>query len=297
MNHLPKPDSPHPDWSRFLQALWDHGRDNPDAELVQRHLNNARLAEALSRTTERRDGPAFVRPSNLLSCARQAHLLLKGHDPEPLSVGLAPSFGIGHLIEAYTRAYLLSALPPGFALSFDTRVPLPSWWPKDHPRFADEGTNDFTIRVTDKWTASAYLDLPRVTMACVFDLKTAGMQPFNQHKRVRSLADKPDGFGYISQVTLYAAGHEAHQGEHVDAVLMVFNRNSPMQGVACRALDRGLRMMEEDRLRALIACARDGGDPGLEFMDRWGGEGAFYCNKYCSMREHCAATPVVRAEA
>lgn len=293
MNTLPKPEHPHPDWSRLLQAIWDHGRDNPCPDLIQVHLNNANLAAKLAGTAGRRGGPAFVRPSNLLSCARQAHLLLTGHEPEPLSTGLAPSFAIGHLVEAFTRAYLLSALPPGFGISFDSRVPLPTWWPKEHERFANEGTNDFTIRVVDKLTASAYLDLSRAEPACVFDLKTAGQMPYTQHTKARSLADKPDGFGYLSQVTLYAAGHEEHQGEQVDAVLMLFNRNSPMQGVACRLVDRGLRAMEERRLQDGIEAALAGRDPGLEFADRWGAQGAFYCKSYCSMRHHCQSTGVV----
>ena len=133
---LPAPTEPHPDWSRLLAAIWQHGLTNPDPEQVAIHVGNVHLLEKLVGTTQHKQYEPQVRPSALVSCQRQAFLFLQGHTPEPMSGGLAPSFAIGHLIEAMSRAFFYGALPPGFALTHDTQVPLPAWWPKGHPKFA-----------------------------------------------------------------------------------------------------------------------------------------------------------------
>lgn len=290
---LPIPPEPAPDWSRFLRDLWFHGLSAPDPELIARHVGNVHLLEALVGSAVRRDRrEAQVRPSSLLSCQRQAWLLLQGHEPEPMGQGLAPSFAIGHLIEAMTRAFLYGALPPGFALTHDTRVPLPGWWPTDHPKFADKGTNDFTIRVTDAALAAPYLDMSRSRPVCVFDLKTSGIPNVDKYARAKNLSDFPDGFGYNAQLTTYGAGSP----EPCDTVLMVFNRNSPMKGVVVRQLKDTERAEEEYRLRTGVEGAVAGRDPGLEFAERWGKAGGFYCESFCSMRHACKATPAPSLE-
>lgn len=288
----PIPPEPAPDWARFLRDLWFHGLTHPDPEQMQRHVGNVHLLDALVGTAVRKKREAQVRPSALLSCQRQAWLLLQGHEPEPMSQGLAPSFAIGHLIEAMTRAFLYGALPPGFALSHDTRVPLPSWWPTAHPSFAAKGTNDFTIRVTDRAMAAQYLDLERSRPVCMFDLKTSGIPAITKYAKEGNLSDSPDGFGYNSQLAVYGAGNP----EECDVCLMVFNRNSPMQGVVVRRLKDGERAEEAHRLATGFEMALANKDPGLEFQQRWGKSGKFYCDQFCSMREHCKATPVAYPE-
>lgn len=287
----PIPESPHPDWSRLLSALWAHGLNNPDPEQVAVHVGNVHLLEKLVATTQHRQHEPQVRPSALLSCQRQAFLFLQGNTPEPMSGGLAPSFAIGHLQEAMARAFFYGALPPGFSLTHDTAVPLPSWWPVDHPKFAKQGTNDFTIRVTDPALAAPYLDLERARPVCIFDYKTMGQIPYTTLSKCKSLADKPDGFGYNSQLTVYGDGSV----EPCDVALVGFNRNSPMQGIAVRKFGDGERAEEAHRLKTGFEMALAGVDPGLEFINRWGKQGGFYCESYCSMRHACRATPVPEA--
>lgn len=282
----PIPDAPHPDWARLLAALWSHGLNNPDPEQVQTHLRNVALLESIAQTTERRDEAAMVRPSSLLSCARQAYLLLQGHKPEPMSMGLAPSFAIGHLAEAFTRAFLFSALPPCFELLYDRPVPLPSWWP-DHEQFRQQGTNDFTIQVRPGMEAAARAFVDYGLPVCMFDCKTTGVPNIDKFARAKSLSDGPDGFGYNAQLTVYGAGNP----EPCETALLVFNRNSPMKGVVVRALKAGERAEEEARLRVGLEKAVAGVDPGMEFKVRWGKSGDFYCNNYCSMRHACQSTP------
>lgn len=289
-NHtLPPPTEPHPDWSRLIQALWDHGRLHPDPALVARHIGNVGLvANLVGAFEERTDEPPRIRPSSLLSCARQSYLFLKGYDPEPMPRGLSITFGIGHFVEAAGRVYLMGALPPGFEMTVNTQEPLPAWWPTEHPRFADKGSNDFKIWVSDPGLAAAYLDLNRAKMLCVGDFKTASSF---QVRRAADLADKPDGFGYLAQVATYGAG----QPQPCDTVLAVFNRNSPSQGLAARLVSPGTRGSEEYRIQRAFQCALTGRDPGREFLDRWGKAGQFYCDKqrgYCPMKEVCAETEV-----
>lgn len=283
----PIPESPHPDWSRFLAALWAHGQHNPDPEQVQKHLNNVKLLENIAQTTEQRNEPAAVRPSSLLSCQRQPYLLLKGHEPEPMSRGLAPSFAIGHLIEAMTRAYLFSALPDCFELLYDRPVPLPEWWPQ-HPRFRQQGTNDFTVQVRPGREEECAKYTQTGAPVCMFDMKTMGQIPFTTLSKCKSMSEKPDGFGYNAQLTVYGAGN----GAACETVLMGMNRNSPMQGVAVRRLSLTERAEEEYRIRTGLEKSIEGVDPGLEFAERWGKQGEFYCNQYCSLRGPCASTPV-----
>jgi hypothetical protein len=65
-----------------------------------------------------------------------------------------------------------------------------------------------------------------------------------------------------------------------------------MKGVVVRRLNDGERAEEVYRLNTGIQSAIAGTDPGLEFIERWGKSGAFYCESYCGMRHACKATPV-----
>jgi hypothetical protein len=290
---LPPPETPYPDWSRFIAALWDHGARNPDPAHVERHMAAADLLAKIKGSFEAREGRAYVRPSSLLSCARQTYLFLRGHEPEGMPRNIALTFAIGHIAEAAGRCYLSSALPPCFELSLDQPVPLPSWWPTGDARFAKTGTNDFMLRIVDPAAAALYLD-PETAgpPVCMGDFKTASSYQYDQMARAKSLADKPDPFGYTGQITVYGEGQG---GPKVTAaVLALFNRNSPSQPLVVRAVSAGVRQYEARRIEDAITGALAGVDPGRELLDRWGEKAHFYCGVegktgMCPLRSVCGS--------
>jgi hypothetical protein len=73
MTKLQRPDTPYPDWSRFLRDVWMHGMssDNINPLFVEQHVDNA--SSSIKESMIRRNEAQRVRPSAFLACARPTY--------------------------------------------------------------------------------------------------------------------------------------------------------------------------------------------------------------------------------
>lgn len=292
---LPAPTAPYPDWSRFLTAVLSHGlnvRHMQESILAQR-VNEA--APAIVEAMTRRNEAHAVRPSAFLACARQSFLLLNDdHEPTKMPDNIGSTFAMGHMLHEIHYAALFSALPEGFEAFVELPVDMPSWWPKGE-RFNQAGTVDCLIVVTDWTLAKAFLPEDTAPGRMLLDFKSMGGFSFRKHGKT-IFGEDPDGFGYVSQLATYSDTDKV-QCSDTGAILAGINRDSLTQPPKLRFIEPRVLQGEINRVKAALALAEEGTDPGEEFLERHGSEAYFYCGRgdkggYCPVREGCKARAV-----
>jgi hypothetical protein len=285
---LPKPDSPYPDWSRLLKAVWMHGMSvhNIDPRLVGEHVERASgsVIEAMTRRNE----VQRVRPSAFLACARQTYYAVQGETAGPMPDNIGPTFAVGHMLHELSYAAIKSALPVGFKAETEKEVSLPDWWPDDFNRFNQQGHVDMLITALDP---EGYLpkDAPEVMLV---DFKTMGGFSYKKHGKT-IWGEDPDAFGYLAQLAVYA---DALGVLESGALIAGINRDSLTQPLLPRYIEPKVLKEEARRVQAAIEMALAGDDPGEEFLVRHDRDAYFQCGRggragYCAFRDICRDNP------
>jgi len=285
-NPLPVPTVPHSIWPRFITAVYEHGKRNMAAHIYDEEVAQDMLATIMeSLRGPSPDAPRYVRPSGSLCCEFQTHAMINGVEPEPMPDDIGLTFALGHFLHWVAGEYMKAALPPGFKLELEKCKKL-DWG--THERLATEGHMDMVITVEDADLAMQYLD-PAAGDSCLTDFKTMGGYSYRKHC-TGDIDKAPDGFGYISQLSVYSEG-----GTNFDAcVLAGINRDVVGAPIACREVVPGILKREAQQVRRRIAGGLDGVEPKPEMRERWGKEADFYCGGgarkkkgYCPYRFHC----------
>jgi len=291
MKSLPLPNKPYPDWSRFIAALWDHGRKQTvmNKAIINSHTYRAQSAICGS-MTPREDEGTFVRPSGGLQCARYMHYIVRGETPDPMPEQIGMTFAVGHLLHEISYAAVRSGLPPCFSCEFEKPVDLPDWWP-EHEKFKQAGTVDLVISVCDELGAAEYIAQPAPAKMLV-DFKTMGGYSHREHKK-KMFGLEPDAFGYLAQLAVYADSLGVIDD---GAILAGINRDLLMQPLAPRLVTAEVLKAELVRVKAAILSALAGEDPGPAFHMIWGPRADFYCGRagkkgYCNFKRLCAEEP------
>ena len=285
---LPKPDSPYPDWSRLLKAIWMHGMSvhNIDPRLVGEHVERASssVVEAMTRRNE----VQRVRPSSFLACARQTYYAVQGEVAGPMPDNIGPTFAVGHMLHELSYAAVKSSLPVGFKAETEKEVNLPDWWPDDFNRFNQHGHVDMLITALDP---EGYLpvDAPKVMLV---DFKTMGGFSYKKHGKT-IWGEDPDAFGYLAQLAVYA---DALGVLESGALIAGINRDSLTQPLLPRYIEPKVLKEEARRVQAAIEMALAGDDPGEEFLVRHDRDAYFQCGRggragYCAFRDICRDNP------
>ena len=284
----------YPDWSRFIAAVWNHGRSvrNINVSLVESHVDAA--AESIKDSVIERNEARSIRPSSFLSCARHAYYFLQGEQAGDMPDEIGATFAVGHLLHELSYCAVKSAIPEGFKVSTEVPVPLPDWWPKQHEHFTSEGHVAMLIELTDPKKAEQYLPVAVVERQpkMLVDFKTMGGYGYRKHGKAIFDYD-PDGFGYISQLSTYAS---ALGVEEYGAIIAGINRDQLMAGLNARLVDASILKWNINRLKNNLKMALDGEDPGEEFIARHKSEANFYCGRggkpgYCPFKDVCRANP------
>ncbi len=283
---LPVPETPYPDWSRFLTAVWNHGMsvNNIDPACVKEHADNAR--ESIINSMSKRNEARTVRPSAFLGCARQTFYATNGYKAEPMPDNIGTTFAVGHLLHELSYAAIKSALPDGFEAEIEKEVELPVWWPKDDDRFNTKGHVDLVLHVKTE-EAEKYLDYTQPTSILV-DLKTMGGYSFKQHAK-KEFGEDPDGFGYLAQLAVYSDALGILEN---GALLAGINRDSLTQPLRPRLVRGETLVWELDRVQKAFRNALEGTDPGPEFLERHEKAAYFLCGRggrpgYCAFKDTC----------
>jgi hypothetical protein len=293
MNKLPV--EQYPDWSRFISAVWNHGRSvkNINPELVEAGVNAA--AESIKNSVVQRNEARTIRPSSFLSCARHAYFFLNGESAGEMPDEIGATFAVGHLLHELSYCAVKSGIPTGFKVSTEVPVELPDWWPKEHEKFSSKGHVDMLIEIEDEEEAKKYLPVAVVERQpkMLVDFKTMGGYGYRKHGKAVFDYD-PDGFGYISQLSTYAA---ALGVEEYGAIIGGINRDQLMRGLSTRLVDASILKWNINRLKDNLAMALKGEDPGEEFLLRHKSEANFYCGRggkpgYCPFKNICHETPL-----
>lgn len=285
---LPKPESPFPDWSRFLKAVWLHGMsvENADPVLVDQHVDNA--AKSIKGSMVQRNEAQRIRPSAFLACARQTYYAANGEQGGDMPSNIGSTFAVGHLLHELSYAAVEAAIPAGFKVETEKPVSLPDWWPDDYERFNQEGHVDMLVTAED---ADGWLpdDAPKVMLV---DFKTMGGFSFKKHGKT-IWGEDPDAFGYLAQLSVYA---DALGVIDNGAIIAGINRDSLTQPLLPRFIEPAALKAERDRVKVAIEMALEGSDPGEEFLIRHDRDAYFHCGRagkpgYCAFREQCNANP------
>jgi len=287
--HLPVPNKgPFPDWSRFLTAVWRHGRSRGVMSRALAEKHAFRATEPLIEAFTRSDSDARVRPSSFVTCAQQTYFMTQGMQPEPMPAEIPMTFAVGHFLHEVSFAAIAAGLPPGFEAEFEREVELPDWWPKDHLMYNTQGHIDIILRVTDWALAEDYID-PDIPEEIIVDLKTMGGYSWREHRK-KVFEHEADGFGYLTQLAIYADATGLIEG---GAILAGINRDLLMQPLAPRHITSELLYRELGRVKVAIEGAVKGIPAGPEFIERWNGDASFFCGTqgkkgYCGFKKQCA---------
>ena len=116
---LPVPETPYPDWARFIAAVWQHGMSvkHMDTERLAEHAETARKS-IISSMTQRNEART-VRPSAFLGCARQTYYATNGVKPDPMPDNIGTTFAVGHMLHEMSYAAFESVLPEGFEVEVE----------------------------------------------------------------------------------------------------------------------------------------------------------------------------------
>tara|TARA_R100000458_G_scaffold57662_2_gene64187 strand:- start:2314 stop:3207 length:894 start_codon:yes stop_codon:yes gene_type:complete len=284
-----------PDWSRFISAVWEHGRSvkNMQPKLADAHVYRA--VDGIKSSIVQRNESRYIRPSSFLSCARQAYFFLQGHDAGKMPDTIGSTFAVGHLLHELSYAAVLSAIPLGFKVHTEYEVALPEWWPHDHESFNNEGHVDMLIEIEDPALAAKYLpeEVIEASPKMLVDFKTMGGYSYRKHSKAIFDYD-PDGFGYVSQLSTYAS---ALGVEKYGAIIAGINRDQLQARLNTRLVAPEILQWNIERLKRNLEKAIAGQDPGVEFINRHKEEANFYCGKggkpgYCPFKQVCKETPV-----
>ena len=288
------PTESYPDWSRFIAAVWGHGRSvkNIDPELVEKHVDAA--AESVKDSVVQRNEARSIRPSAFLSCARHAYFFLQGEPAGEMPDEIGSTFAVGHLLHELSYCAVKSGIPAGFKVSTEVPVDLPDWWPKEHKSFSKHGHVDMLIEIEDAEEAKKYLPVAVVERQpkMLIDFKTMGGYGYRKHGKAIFDYD-PDGFGYISQLSTYAS---ALGVEEYGAIIAGINRDQLQARLNARLVDASILKWNINRLQENLKKAVEGVDPGEEFLVRHKSEAGFYCGRggkpgYCPFKDVCRANP------
>lgn len=286
--NLKPPLAPYPDWSRFLTAVWKHGRCRGviPRELITKHAYRAHDAIIESFTREGTDPQ--VRPSSFVACAQQTYYIAKEEVPEPMPAEIPMTFAMGHVLHEVSFAAIEAALPEGFSCEIEKEVTLPGWWPSDHPKFRDKGHIDLILHVDDWNLAKEYLDIDECDSILV-DLKSMGGYSWREHRK-KHFGYEPDGFGYLTQLAIYT---DAVGLQEQGALLAGINRDVLMSPLAPRRVPGKVLAKELERIKVAVNGAVKGTPAGPEFIERWGDDASFFCGTngrkgYCPFKLACA---------
>ena len=294
MNKLPTPEQQYPDWSRFIAAVWGHGRSvkHMNPELAEQGINRA--AESIKDSVCERNEARSLRPSSFLSCARQSYFFLAGEDSGNMPDEIGSTFAVGHLLHELSYAAVKSGLPKGFSAASEIQVSLPEWWPSHLNNASKHGHIDMLIQIDDEDEAKRYLPESVVERQpkMLVDFKTMGGYTYRKHSKAVFDYD-PDGFGYISQLSTYAS---AIGVEDYGAIIAGINRDRLQAPLNCRLVDSSIIKWNIERLKKHLTLAEAGEDPGEEFLLRHGTEAHFYCGRagkpgYCPFKIVCNENP------
>jgi len=294
MNKLPAPEQQYPDWSRFIAAVWNHGRSvrHMNPELAEKGVNRA--AESIKDSVCERNEANSLRPSAFLSCARQSYYFLDGQDAGKMPDEIGSTFAVGHLLHELSYAAVKSGIPKGFKVLSEVAVSLPDWWPKHLNNASSNGHIDMVISIEDTDEAKKYLpeSVTDRQPKMLVDFKTMGGYTYRKHSKAVFDYD-PDGFGYISQLSTYAA---AIGVEDYGAIIAGINRDRLQAPLNCRLVDSTILKWNIERLKKNLKGAEMGIDPGEEFLLRHGAEAHFFCGRsgkpgYCPFKEVCRDNP------
>jgi len=290
---LPIPEKAYPDWSRLLSAAWLHGMSvkHVDPKFVQEACDE--IPTLIFEAMTQRNEAQMTRPSSGLACARQTFYNHQGHQMDPMPDNIGTTFAIGHTLHQLSYAAVLSAMPDCFAVEVEKSVALPTWWPTDEKLYNQKGTVDMFIRIKNPEEASAYLS-DEAPKHMLIDFKTMGGYSFRKHGKAL-FGEDPDGFGYMSQLTVYADSPDIDCVES-GAIIAGINRDSLAQPLKPRLVDSRVLQAERQRLQAALEMAVEGNDPGEEFLLRHDDEANFFCGRagkpgYCGHRVRCRDEP------
>jgi hypothetical protein len=288
MTKLQRPDTPYPDWSRFLRDVWMHGMssDNINPLFVEQHVDNA--SSSIKESMIRRNEAQRVRPSAFLACARQTYYAVRGEDAGRMPDNIGPTFAIGHLLHELSYAAVKSAIPDGFDVSVEKPVALPDWWPKNYEKFNQEGHVDMLITAKD---FGGYLD-ESAPKEMLIDFKTMGGFSYKKHGKTL-WGEDPDAFGYLAQVAVYA---DALGVIDNGAIIAGINRDSLTQPLLPRYISGQALRDELGRVKIAIEMALENSDPGEEFLTRHDRDAYFQCGRngkpgYCAFKGICRDNP------
>jgi len=290
MAHLPIPKKPYPDWARLLKAVWLHGMSVKNITDANVEAAVKEIGPLIFEAMTRRNEAQVVRPSAFLACARQTYFAVRGDESGGMPDNIGTTFAIGHTLHQLSYAAVRSALPPGFEAATEMAVRLPAWWPKDETKFNQSGTVDLFLRITDPELAAAYLPSTQPRKMLV-DFKTMGGYSYKKHAKA-IFGEDPDGFGYMSQLAVYADSPDIDV-VGTGALVAGINRDSLTQPLLPRLVAPRVLATERARLQAALEMAVEGSDPGEEFLIRHDDEANFFCGRggrpgYCAFRTTCA---------
>jgi len=296
MTFLPKPAKPYPTWAKFVQALHTHGLSIKNMDTAALNLALVEIPGLIFDAMSQRNEAKVIRPSAFLACARQTFYAHQGQPSGDMPDNIGTTFAIGHVLHQLSYAALQSAMPPGFVGFYELPVTLPDWWPKDAMKYNQKGTVDTLLKVTDSEVAADYLaaDVIEAHPKQLVDFKSMGGFGFKKHGKALFDHD-PDGFGYISQLTVYA------DSPGVDclgsgAIMAGINRDSLTQPLKPRLVTADVLEAEKARLIAAFEAAANQEDPGEEFLMRHDDAANFFCGRgsgkgYCAFKEVCREQP------
>lgn len=288
MNPLPVPEKPYASWAEFVRALWVWGLMHTDRAVLDRWLTHA--VGEMTKPRDPMDG-RLLRPSSGLNCSMKTALTLEGFPAEAPRPELNPTFNVGHLLHAHAFAQVESALPEGFEMVAEKTVDLTTldWWPKDPAVAKQTGSADLLLCAPDSVYLERYfVSEPEVPLWALVDFKTSADHNWKQARQVRCLTEKPDTFGYFSQVAVY---REALGMRDCETVIAYINRNilSLKAPVAARTIPSDFLDDEVDRVRERVT---GGAQPSAELSEAWGSQVDWYCGRggkegMCEHRAEC----------
>ena len=172
---------------------------------------------------------------------------------------------------------IVSGLPDGVTFEIEYDRELPGWWPKDRPGFAQKGHTDLVLRRESDTAGNLPAECGRSVLV---DVKSTNHRGWTAYKN-KDFESTPDGFGYMSQLAVYSDGGEAYDA----TFLLAVTRNSPASSMARVAhVHDDILEDERDRLKGIFAQTDY---TGLDFHERWGKAGAYYCDAFCDLRDAC----------
>lgn len=271
-------------WSHAIDSWFKEGRATTDPAAFDTYMKDtlASIGSCWESRGDEDSGP-IVRPSTNLSCARQGWLVRK-HGSEARgepNQSARITWAIGHLLHGFVYSCIEKGLPEGFTMEVEHTRQLPDWWPEDDGSgfFATQGHTDLVIRRepgAGGWPDSA-------GHSVLVDVKSSNETGYRNYG-TSEFWNKPDGFGYMSQLAVYSDGGDAYDATFLAAV----NRNNPgaqRQGLHVRQIPQTRLAEERERLQRILADRFEGDDPGPEFHERHGS--SFYCREFCPVRHLC----------